>query len=121
MIQFPERAYFQVFSSSQHGWVFREVILAEAGNIEMAAASVDDDTVSFHLIELGIITDASEDVAAKWMQINRGDIDIRDGEAVVPQFIRDHAPDLIADLEGEIAVAALNNRHHNEHEFARAS
>lgn len=121
MIQFPERAYFQMSNAGNFGMVIRELSVCDAGDIEKAAQAVDDDTASVFLIEDGLVTDASEDVAAKWFSLNEKTIQFTYGEPLVPDFIKRFAPDQLADLEGEIAVAALNNHHHNEHHFARAS
>ena len=105
---FPPKVYFHI-GKEKRGLVFQETDLATAGSIESAAESVDDFTHSFWLLEDGVLTDVSEDVALEWTKT--GDIRFtEDGDPLVPDFIRNHASEALDQLFGQIAVERINNR-----------
>lgn len=120
-MRLPAKMYFHISQPKDDGWLIREAFFYEVGNLDVLLSEIDDDTVGVILLEEGIEQDVSEDVAAAWFKKCRNEIAIDLGEALVPDFIRRHAGNLVADLEGEAAVAALNERHFNEHQFSRAS
>lgn len=103
---FPDRVYFHVCNIGKFGLVIRELTVCEAGDIEKAAQSVDDDTVGFFLLENGKITDESEAVALKWMKLHGDEVEF-DGndEPLVPDFIRNHAREQLDELYGELETA----------------
>jgi hypothetical protein len=110
MSTFPTRAYFQISNMGKFGLVIREVSVCEAGDIEKAALSIDDDTVSFHLIEDGKITDASEDVAAAWMKAHGETVEFDgDNEPLVSAFIQKHCKEQLDEMYGEIETARADH------------
>lgn len=120
-LRWPAKAYFQMANMGKFGFVICELSVCEAGDISAAARAIEDDTVSIWLLEDGVLTNASEDVAAEWMRLFRNEIDFDLGEALVVDFIRNNAGDLVADLEGEVATAKLNEQHHPEHLYFNAT
>lgn len=120
-MKLPDKIYFHIFDGGKFGLVIRELSVCDAGSLEKAAQSIDDDTVSFHLLEDGVLTDASEDVALEWMRLNRDTIEFLYDQPCVPAFIAKHCSEALDDLAGEITCARLNELRHNEHQFSRAS
>jgi hypothetical protein len=120
MSTFPTRAYFQISNMGKFGLVICELQIWEAGDIEKAARAIDENTVSFHLIEDGTVTDVSEDVAVKYMQLFSREIPYEDGELLPCDFLKRHVPDQLADLEGEIETEMLNNgaEHYRDYQHA---
>lgn len=117
----PSRIFFHFADHRELGRTLCETDLASAGSIEAAAQSIDDYTIGFVLLEDGVETDASEDVAAAWMKLHGDEVEFdKNDEPLVPQFIIDHAGDALDDLAGEIACEVLNNQRHNEHVYARS-
>lgn len=102
---FPSRIFLQIWKASD-GLYIRETAIATAGDLETAARSVDDDTVAFRLLEDGVLTDASEDVAREWWRLFGDEVEF-DGndEATVPRFIREFCSEQIDELYGELETA----------------
>lgn len=119
-MKLPSKIYFHVSQTRDDGWLIREAFFHETGSLETLLSEIDDDTVGVILLEDGVEQDASEDVAKAWFKASQDEIDIEDGEAMVPDFIRNNAGDLVADFEGEAAVALLNEQRH-QREYSRAS
>lgn len=120
-MKLPSKIYFHISQTKNDGWLVREFFFYDSDPLATLLDEIDDDTVGVILLEDGVEQDVSEDVAGAWFAACKDGIDFDLGEALVPDFIRSNAGDLVADLEGEVATAKLNEQHHNEHQFSRAS
>lgn len=94
------------------------------GTLDQALCQVGEETTKALFTELDHegkyhTTVASVTIANKWLDRFDSEVEIDpNGDAVVPQFIRDNCPDRVAEIEGEAKdweaeIRAMHRDYHN--------
>lgn len=99
---FPRKIYFQTCRINGKALVC-EADYDTCHSLTEAAKSVDDHTLEFFLMDDGVFTDASEDVAREWWRLYGEEVEF-DGndEPMVSEFIRNLCSEQIDELYGEL-------------------